>query len=70
MTQVASVKPDPVNEIVVLVRSRLGLIALDAADPTQGREALAAAAAQLGIPLLFWTRTTGLVRTNGGPPIA
>jgi ATP-dependent 26S proteasome regulatory subunit len=70
MTQAASVKPDPVNEIVVLVRSRLGLIALDAADPAQGREALAAAAAQLGIPLFLWTRTKGLVRKNGGPAIA
>ena len=70
MTQVASVKPDPVNELVVLVRSRLGLIALDAADPAQAREALSAAAAQLGIPLFFWTRTKGLVRKNGGPSIA
>src|SRR4051812_3454104 len=69
MTQVASVKADPVNEIVVLVRSRLGLIALDADDPAQGREVLASAAAQLGIPLFFWTRTKGLVRKNGGPAI-
>jgi ATPase family protein associated with various cellular activities (AAA) len=70
MTPVSSIKPDPVNEIVVLVRSRLGLIALDADDPTQGREVLASAAAQLGIPLFFWTRTKGLVRKNGGPAIA
>jgi ATP-dependent 26S proteasome regulatory subunit len=70
MTQVASVKADPVNEIVVLVRSRLGLIALDADDPAHGREVLASAAAQLGIPLFFWTRTKGLVRKNGGPAIA
>jgi SpoVK/Ycf46/Vps4 family AAA+-type ATPase len=70
MTQVGSVKPDPVNELVVLVRSRLGLIALDAADPGQARETLAAAAAQLGIPLFLWTRTKGLVRKNGGPSVA
>src|SRR3954463_2075381 len=70
MTQVASVKADPVNEIVVLVRSRLGLIALDADDPAQGREVLASAAAQLGIPLFLWTRTKGLVRKNGGPAVA
>lgn len=70
MTQVASVKPDPVNEIVVLVRSRLGLIALDADDPTQAHETLATAAAQLGIPLFFWTRTKGLVQKNGGPSVA
>jgi ATPase family protein associated with various cellular activities (AAA) len=70
MAQVASVRPDPVNEVVVLVRSRLGLIALDADDPAQGREVLTSAAAQLGIPLFFWTRTKGLVRKNGGPAIA
>ncbi|HEV7595017.1 MAG TPA: AAA family ATPase [Gemmatimonadaceae bacterium] len=70
MPTVRSIKPDPVNEIVVLVRSRIGLIALDADDPTQGREALASAAAQLGIPLFFWTRTKGMVRKNGGPAIA
>ena len=70
MTQVSSVKPDPVNEIIVLVRSRLGLIALDADDPTQAHETLAAAAAQLGCPLFFWTRTKGLVRKNGGAAIA
>src|SRR5712671_4762855 len=70
MPSAAGVKPDPVNELVVLVRSRLGLIALDADDPTQAREALAAAAAQLGIPLFLWTRTKGLVRKNGGPAIA
>jgi len=56
--------PDPVNEIVVLVRSRLGLIALDAADPGQAHETLVAAAALLGIPLFFWTRTKGLRRKN------
>lgn len=70
MTQVASIKPDPVNEIVVLVRSRLGLIALDADDPTQAHETLATAAAQLGIPLFLWTRTKGLVQKNGGPSVA
>ncbi|HMJ20226.1 MAG TPA: AAA family ATPase [Gemmatimonadaceae bacterium] len=70
MTQAVSAKPDPVNEIVVLVRSRLGLIALDADDPAQARETLATAAAQLGIPLFLWTRTKGLVRKNGGPAIA
>jgi len=70
MAQVGSVKPDPVNELVVLVRSRLGLIALDADDAAQARETLAAAAAQLGIPLFSWTRTKGLVRKNGGPAIA
>jgi hypothetical protein len=69
MTTVGSVKPDPVNELVVLVRSRLGLIALDATDPAQAREALGAAAAQLGVPLFFWTRTKGLVRKNGGPAV-
>ena len=70
MAQVGSVKPDPVNELVVLVRSRLGLIALDADDPAQARETLATAAAQLGIPLFLWTRTKGLVHKNGGPPVA
>jgi ATP-dependent 26S proteasome regulatory subunit len=70
LTQAVSAKPDPVNEIVVLVRSRLGLIALDADDPAQARETLATAAAQLGIPLFLWTRTKGLVRKNGGPAIA
>jgi hypothetical protein len=70
MTSVSSVKPDPVNEIVVLVRSRLGLIALDADDPTQARETLATAAAELGIPLFLWTRTKGLVQKNGGPSVA
>jgi len=70
MTPVGSLKPDPVNELVVLVRSRLGLIALDAADPAQARETLGAAAAQLGIPLFLWTRTKGLVRKNGGPAIS
>jgi hypothetical protein len=70
MTNVDAVKPDPVNEIVVLVRSRLGLIALDADDPAQARETLASAAAELGCPLFFWTRTKGLVRKNGGPAIA
>src|SRR5687767_14194268 len=69
MTTVGGVKPDPVNELVVLVRSRLGLIALDATDPAQAREALGAAAAQLGVPLFFWTRTKGLVRKNGGPAV-
>ncbi|HWL39797.1 MAG TPA: AAA family ATPase [Gemmatimonadaceae bacterium] len=67
MTRVSSVKPDPVNELVVLVRSRHGLIALDAADPAQSHEALVAAAAQLGIPLWLWSRTKGLRRNNGGP---
>jgi hypothetical protein len=70
MAQAASVKPDPVNELIVLVRSRLGLIALDADDPTQAHETLATAAAQLGIPLFLWTRTKGLVQKNGGPSVA
>jgi AAA+ superfamily predicted ATPase len=61
--------PDPVNELVVLVRSRLGLIALDAADPEQAHETLTTAAAQLGIPLFFWTRTKGLRRKNAAAPI-
>jgi AAA+ superfamily predicted ATPase len=61
--------PDPVNELVVLVRSRLGLIALDAADPEQAHETLTNAAAQLGIPLFFWTRTKGLRRKDMVAPI-
>src|SRR4051812_27632284 len=62
-------KPDPVNELVVLVRSRLGLIALEAGDPTQARDTLAEAAALLGVPLFYWTRTKGLRRKNGGPAV-
>ena len=69
MTSSTRTKPDPVNELVVLVRSRLGLIALDAADLTQARETLATVAAELGIPLFFWTRTKGLRRKNGGPAV-
>ncbi len=67
MTRVGSVKPDPVNELVVLVRSRHGLIAIDSPDPTQGHEVVAAGAAQLGIPMWLWSRTKGLRRSNGGP---
>ena len=62
-------KPDPVNELVVLVRSRLGLIALDAGDPEQAHDTLAVAAAQLGIPLFFWTRTKGLRRKDVGTAV-
>ena len=62
-------KPDPVNELVVLVRSRLGLIALEAGDPTQARDTLAETAAVLGVPLFYWTRTKGLRRKNGGPAV-
>jgi ATP-dependent 26S proteasome regulatory subunit len=69
MTSSTRTKPDPVNELVVLVRSRLGLIALDAADLTQARETLATVAAELGVPLFFWTRTKGLRRKNGGPAV-
>jgi AAA+ superfamily predicted ATPase len=64
MTDSSRAGPDPVNELVVLVRSRLGLIALDAADPAQAHETLSTAAAELGIPLFFWTRTKGLRRKN------
>src|ERR1700716_1470584 len=69
MTDGIRAKPDPVNELVVLVRSRLGLIALAAADPEQAHETLTAAAAQLGIPLFFWTRTKGLRRKNVGTAV-
>ena len=69
MTDSSRAGPDPVNELVVLVRSRLGLIALDAADPEQAHETLTTAAAQLGIPLFFWTRTKGLRRKNMVAPI-
>lgn len=69
MTSGTLAKPDPVNELVVLVRSRLGLIALDADDLTQARETLATVAAELGVPLFFWTRTKGLRRKNGGPAV-
>lgn len=65
----SSAGPDPVNELVVLVRSRFGLIALDAGDPAQAHETLAVAAAQLGIPLFFWTRTKGLRRKNRGSAV-
>jgi MoxR-like ATPase len=61
--------PDPVNELVVLVRSRLGLIALDAPDSDRAHETLTTAAAQLGIPLFFWTRTKGLRRKNVGTAV-
>jgi len=69
MTDSSHAGPDPVNELVVLVRSRLGLIALDAADPDQAHETLTTVAAQLGIPLFFWTRTKGLRRKNVGTAI-
>ena len=62
-------RPDPVNELVVLVRSRLGLIALDAGDSEQAHDTLAVAAAQLGIPLFFWTRTKGLRRKDVGAAV-
>jgi hypothetical protein len=61
--------PDPVNELVVLIRSRLGLIALDASDPEQAHDVLAAAAAMLGIPLFAWTRTKGLRRKSSAAPV-
>jgi hypothetical protein len=61
--------PDPVNELVVLIRSRLGLIAVDASDPEQAHDVLAAAAAMLGIPLFVWTRTKGLRRKNMAAPV-
>jgi hypothetical protein len=67
MTRVGSARPDPVHELALLVRSRHGLIALDAGDPAQSHEMLATAAAQLGIPLWLWSRTKGLRRNNGGP---
>ena len=69
MTDGTRATPDPVNELVVLVRSRLGLIALDAGDPAHARDTVAAAAAQLGIPMFLWTRTKGIHRKNGGPAI-
>ncbi len=61
--------PDPVNELVVLVRSRVGLIALDSIDLIQGHETLATVAAEFGIPLFYWTRTKGLRRKNEGAAI-
>jgi ATP-dependent 26S proteasome regulatory subunit len=59
---------DPVNELIVLVRSRLYLVALDTPDPARGYEAAALAASQLTIPIFIWTRTKGIKRR--GEPIA
>jgi AAA+ superfamily predicted ATPase len=53
---------DPVHEIVVLARSRHGLIVLDTDDTVRAHAVLATAAAQLGISLFTWTRTKGLLR--------
>jgi AAA+ superfamily predicted ATPase len=55
---------DPVNELLVLARSRHSLIAIDCTDPQRAIDAAAAMAAQLGAPLFFWTRTKGIKRKS------
>ena len=62
MTNDTRATPDPVNELVVLARSRYGLVAVDADDPARARDTVAMAAAQLGIPMICWTPTKGLRR--------
>lgn len=57
---------DPVNELIVLVRSRLYLVAIDTPDPARGYEAAALAASQLNHPIFTWTRTKG-IRKRGEP---
>lgn len=53
---------DPVNELVVLVQSRHGLVAVEAGDAGRALEAVTAAAGQLGVPVFTWTATKGIVR--------
>jgi hypothetical protein len=64
MSDASSGRPDLVHELVVLVRSRHSLIALEAADRERACVTLASAAAELGVPFFIWTRTKG-IRRNG-----
>lgn len=57
-------RPDPLDELAVLVRSNHGLVVLDTPEEERAETLLTHLADRLGVPYFVWTRTRGLSRAG------
>jgi hypothetical protein len=62
-------RPDPVDELALLVRSRHGLAVLPVDDEDRAESILRHLADRLGVPYFQWSRTRGLVRDDADGPV-
>ena len=58
----SAVKPDPLRDIELLIRSRHGLVVIDTPEEERTEMLLRHVAGRLGKPLMVWSRTRGLRR--------
>jgi hypothetical protein len=61
-------RPDPLDELAVLVRSNHGLVVLDTPEEERAETLLTHLADRLGVPYFSWTRTRGLSRADVDTP--
>jgi AAA+ superfamily predicted ATPase len=62
-------KPDPLDELAVLVRARHGLAVLGTDETDRAESLLRHLADRLGVPYFRWTRTDGLARQDAEGPV-
>ena len=62
-------RPDPLDEIALLVRSKHGLVVLETEDEERAETLLRHLADRLGVPLFVWTRSRGLRRDDAQGPV-
>lgn len=60
---------DPLNDLLLLVRSRYALIHLQTTEEGRAETLLRHLAARLAVPFFVWRRAKGLRRTNASGPI-
>ena len=57
-------RPDPLDELALLVRSNHGLVLLDTPEEERAESLLRHLADRLQVPYFSWTRSRGLVRAD------
>ena len=62
-------RPDPLDELALLVRSSHGLVHLDTDDEDRAETLLRHLADRLGVPHFVWTRSKGLRRDESEGPV-
>ena len=66
MSRSDTTRPDPVRELVILIRSRHSLVTMAPGDRSRSLEIVSAAAVELGVAVFTWSATKGLRRTQSG----
>ncbi|MBW3555280.1 MAG: hypothetical protein KY466_17365, partial [Gemmatimonadetes bacterium] len=62
-------RPDPLDELALLVRSSHGLVLLETDDEDRAESLILHLADRLGIPHFVWTRSRGLRRDDADGPV-